>query len=112
MASYAEIEELVLALPERERATLAATLIASLPDHARNDASAAGKFLTVRSSMLDRVRYDPKKRLLDVVFKTGEKYRYQDVPLDEYNGLMNAKSLGKYMQTHIIDLFETVKLEN
>jgi hypothetical protein len=78
-------------------------------DDEENDAV---RFKAVNSSMLRRVRYDPKNRFLDVVFRTGEKYRYRDVPLDEYNGLMNAQSHGKYMQTYIIDQCEAVRLEN
>ena len=70
------------------------------------------KFKTVNSSMLRRVRYDPEDRFLDVVFRTGEKYRYKDVPPNEYNGLMKAESHGKYMQIRIIDRYEVVRLEN
>jgi hypothetical protein len=55
-------------------------------------------FKPVSSSMLRRVRYDPNSQFLDVVFRTGETYRYKDVPLDEYNKLMKAESHGKYMQ--------------
>jgi hypothetical protein len=113
MASFVEVEKLALALSEHERATLAAKLIDSLREiHSDEDDSGAIKFKTVNSSMLRRVRYDPKNRFLDVVFRTGESYRYEDVPPDEYNGLMKAESHGKYMQRHIIDHFETVRLEN
>lgn len=113
MASFAEIERLALALPEHERATLAAKLLDSLPqNNSEDDENKAVRFKSVNSSMLRRVRYDPKNRLLDVVFRTGEKYRYKDLPPDEYNGLMNAKSYGKYMQMHIIDHYEVVRLES
>jgi hypothetical protein len=114
MASFSEIERLALALSEHERATLAAKLIASLPGNkADHDAdSGAVRFKNVNSSMLRRVRYDPQNRFLDVVFRTGEKYRYKDVPADEYDGLMEAQSHGKYMQTRIIDHYEVVRLEN
>jgi len=114
MASFAEIERLALTLSESERATLAAKLIDSLPevDSDDNDESRAVRFKKVNSSMLRKVRYDPKNRFLDVVFRTGERYGYRDVPLDEYNGLMNAESHGKYMQTHIIDSYDVVRLEN
>jgi hypothetical protein len=113
MASFAEIEGLALALPEDERATLAAKLIDSLPDVNSDDNNESGalRFKKVNSSMLRRVRYDPKSRFLDVVFTTGEKYRYKDVPPDEYNGLMNAESHGKYMQGYIIDNYDVVRLE-
>ena len=113
MASFVEVEKLALALSENERATLAANLIDSLPENSHNDGeSGTIRFKTVNSSMLRRVRYDPKNRFLDVVFRTGEIYRYQGVPPDEYNGLMNVESHGKYMQMHIIDRYEVLRLEN
>jgi hypothetical protein len=114
MASFVEIEKLALALSVHERATLAAKLIDSLPktNSDNDEESGAARFKKVNSSMLRRVRYDRKNRFLDVVFRAGEKYRYQNVPPDEYDGLMNAESHGKYMQMHIIDHYETVRLEN
>lgn len=114
MASFAEIERLALALSENERATLAAKLIDSLSDQnpGEDNESRAVTFKTVNSSMLRRVRYNSEERLLDVVFRTGETYRYKDVPPDEYNGLMAAASHGKYMQTNIIDRYETVRLKD
>jgi hypothetical protein len=112
MASFVEVEKLALGLSERERAALAAKLIASLPkthsDH--DDENGAVRFKKVNSSMLRRVRYDPKQRFLDVVFRTGETYRYKGVPSDEYHKFMRAESLGRYMQMHIIDCYETVRL--
>jgi hypothetical protein len=114
MASFVEVEKLALALSESERATLAAKLIDSLSEinSDDDDESGADRFKTVNSSMLRRVRYDPKNRFLDVVFRTGEKYRYKDVPPDEYDGLMKAESHGKYVQMHIIDHYEVVRLES
>ncbi len=114
MASLVEVEKLALSLSPSERATLAAKLIDSLPKSKSDDDDErrAITFKKVNSSMLRRVRYDPQKRFLDVVFRTGEKYRYKNVPPDEYNGLMNAESLGKYMQRHIIDHYDAVRLEN
>ncbi|HEV7473734.1 MAG TPA: KTSC domain-containing protein [Pyrinomonadaceae bacterium] len=113
MASFSEIERLALALSEHERATLAATLIDSLPEanSEDDDKSGAVRFKKVNSSMLRRVRYDPQSRFLDVVFRTGESYRYKDVPPSEYKGLMNAESHGKYMQSQIIDHYDFVRLD-
>ncbi|HEX3143271.1 MAG TPA: KTSC domain-containing protein [Pyrinomonadaceae bacterium] len=114
MASFDEIEKLALALSEDERARLAARLIDSLsnanPDE--DGGSGATGFKPVRSSMLRKVRYDPKSRFLDVVFRTGEAYRYKDVPSDEYDKLMKAESHGKYMQLHVIDDYEVVRLDD
>jgi lysyl-tRNA synthetase class 2 len=113
MASFAEIEELALALPVDERATLAAKLIDSLPDSNSNDDNKSGavRFKKVNSSMLQSVRYDPKNKFLDVVFRTGEKYRYKEVPPHVYKGLMSAESPGKYMQKYIIDHYDDTRLD-
>lgn len=112
MASFIEVERLALALTEQERARLAAKLIESLPDSQTIDDDGALGFRKVNSSMLRRVRYDPRTRFLDVVFRTGETYRYKDIPSDEYDGLMKAESHGKYMKARIIDHYETIRLEN
>ena len=60
MVSFVEVEKLALALSESERATLAAKLIDSLSEinSDYDDESGAGRFKTVNSSMLRRVRYD------------------------------------------------------
>ena len=114
MASFAEIQKLALDLSEDDRAMLAAKLIQSLPESGSNDDDESGaiRFKTVNSSMLRRLRYDPENRFLDVVFRTGETYRYKEVPPDEYNRLITAESQGKYMQRYIIDHYETVRLKN
>jgi hypothetical protein len=112
MASLVEVERLALALTEHERAMLAAKLIDSLPDKQSVEDDGAIGYKKVNSSMLRRVRYDAKNRFLDVVFRTGEKYRYKDISPDEYDGLMKAESHGKYMQMHIIDRYEAIRLAN
>ena len=56
----------------------------------------------VQSEMLVAAGYDPKSRVLQVIFRTGETYRYKQVPAFEYDGLMSAESKGKYMHRHII----------
>jgi len=114
VAKLVEVEKLALALSADERATLAAKLIASLSaNKSRHDAeSDAAGFKNVKSSMLRKVRYDAQTRFLDVVFRTGETYRYKDVPPDEYHGLMEAQSHGKYMQGYIIDNYDVVRLDD
>ncbi len=60
----------------------------------------------VQSEMLDLVGYDAKSQVLEVVFNTGDRYRYLDVPPDEYDGLMSAESIGQYMHKHIIGRYD------
>ena len=64
--------------------------------------STRNKFIAVESDMLVAVRYDEEARHLDVIFRTGDKYRYLRVPPLEYTGLMNAKSKGQYMHKRIL----------
>jgi hypothetical protein len=52
--------------------------------------------------MLVALRYDNEARHLDVIFRTGDKYRYFGVPPLEYTGLMSAKSKGQYMHKRIL----------
>ena len=60
----------------------------------------------VQSEMLDLVGYDAKSQVLEVVFNTGDRYRYLDVPASEYEGLMSAESIGQYMHKHIIGRYD------
>jgi hypothetical protein len=56
--------------------------------------------------MLDLVRYDPRAQILEVVFNSGDRYRYLGVPPAEYEGLMSAESIGEYMHMHIIGHYD------
>lgn len=60
----------------------------------------------VQSEMLDLVGYDARSHVLEVVFNTGDRYRYLDVPPAEYEGLMSAESIGQYMHKHIIGRYD------
>ena len=64
--------------------------------------STRSKFVPLESEMLVAVRYNEAARHLDVIFRTGDKYRYLDVPPLEYVGLMNAKSKGQYMHKRLL----------
>ena len=64
------------------------------------------KLKRVESEMIESVGYDEELRVLDVVFSSGDKYRYEDVPPFEYEGLMVAESKGQYMHKRIIGRFK------
>ena len=68
----------------------------------RAERSTGNKFVPVESEMLEYVRYDEEARHLDVIFCTGDKYRYLGVPPLEYLGLMTTKSIGQYMHRRIL----------
>ena len=67
-------------------------IMAQLPDW---------QFAQVNSSNLDRVGYDSESKKMQVVFKKGTIYEYDDVTQAEYYGLLEAKSPGQYLSDHI-----------
>jgi plasmid stabilization system protein ParE len=64
------------------------------------------KFIPVESRMILGVRYNKDTLDMDVVFRTGEKYRYKGVPQSVFDGLMSAESIGQYMHRYILNHFE------
>lgn len=73
--------------------------------------SIENRFNPLDSEMLVAVRYNEETRHLDVIFRTGEKYRYKRVPPLEYQGLMSAKSHGQYMHKRILNRYEHDRLD-
>ncbi len=63
------------------------------------------QLVTVESSMIHAVGYDAERRILEVVFNTGRTYQYFDVPPEEYEGLLNADSKGRYFLANIRDVY-------
>ena len=57
---------------------------------------------SVNSSNIASIGYDANSQTLEVEFKSGRIYQYYNVPLSEYNGLMNASSHGQYLNQYII----------
>ena len=70
------------------------------------------KLRAVDSSMLVAVGYDEKVRELRVIFKTGDTYRYLNVPPSTYAELSKAESKGAYMKTHVIDVFPSRRVKS
>jgi hypothetical protein len=64
------------------------------------------KLKPVESEMLVAAGYDEKKHSLLAVFRTGETYRYKNVPSFVYERLMSAESKGKFMHKYILGRFD------
>ena len=64
------------------------------------------KLKSVESEMLVAAGYDEKSHSLLAVFRTGETYRYKNVPSFVYERLMSADSKGKFMHKYIIGRFD------
>jgi hypothetical protein len=59
----------------------------------------------VESSMIRSVGYDAASETLEVEFNSGKVYQYFEVPAEIHRELMEASSVGSYMQAEIIDVY-------
>ena len=57
------------------------------------------------SSVIRSYRYDPLQRRLELVFVSGRRYRYHDVPEETYSAMRRAFSKGEFFNAHIRDQF-------
>lgn len=57
--------------------------------------------VSVVSSNLAEVGYDPDTRTLEVAFKNGGVYQYFAVPSSVYIGLLAAPSVGQYFDINV-----------
>jgi hypothetical protein len=64
----------------------------------------------LESSLLASVLYDPTRRLLELDFHSGQRYRYFDVPNACYRQLLDADSKGTYFNSHIRNHFPFQRL--
>ena len=60
----------------------------------------------VTSSSINSIGYDAETKTLEVEFNTGAVYRYLNVPVSEYVGLLTADSVGAYFSKHIKGKYE------
>jgi hypothetical protein len=59
------------------------------------------KRVSVQSSNLSSVGYDPNTMILEIEFHDRRIYQFSEVPASCFSGLMNAPSLGKFFARHI-----------
>ena len=70
------------------------------------------KLNPLESEMLVAAGYDRESHTLKVVFRTGEMYRYKNVPLFVYERLLSADSKGKFMHKYILGRYDFERLTN
>lgn len=63
------------------------------------------------SSAIKSASYDFEKRELEVEFRSGGVYRYQDVPPEEAEAFAAASSKGGHFQAYIRNNYAPVKVE-
>jgi len=64
----------------------------------------------IKSRDIALVGYDTGTEVLEVVFRAGGVYRYQNVPEYVYQELMSASSHGTYFQHYVKNTFSYVKV--
>ena len=63
---------------------------------------------SVKSSLLDKVGYDPEAKVLAVQMNySSDVYLYQDVPMDVFDDLLAADSKGAYYVKNIKGKYKT-----
>ena len=58
------------------------------------------------STVIKAVRYDPDRRVLDVLFTTGRRYLYGDVPPAAADAFRAAFSKGRHFNRHVRDRYD------
>ena len=64
----------------------------------------------VSSSNVKSIGYDINTSILEVEFKNGRVYQYFNVPINVYNAIINASSIGKYLNSNIVGVYKYTEL--
>jgi len=64
----------------------------------------------VSSSNVKSIGYDINTSILEVEFKNGRVYQYFNVPINVYKALINASSIGKYLNSNIVGVYKYTEL--
>lgn len=65
---------------------------------------------SVSSSNINSIGYDEETQILEIEFNHGWIYQYFWVSESEYNGIMNAWSIGTYFHDNIKDKYNYSKV--
>ena len=68
--------------------------------------------VSVVSSVIASVGYSEEALLLDIEFRRGDIYRYDQVPSSVYEKLMEADSKGTYFNAYIKHAFAYKKIQD
>ena len=64
------------------------------------------QMISVSSSAINSVGYDPNTQQMNIEFKQGSTYTFCGVPEFIFNGLLHAASKGVYYDQHIRDKYQ------
>ena len=61
------------------------------------------------STVIRSFSYDADNQKLLIVFQSGRRYTYQDVPPEMHEAMMSSVSKGEFFNTHIREHFTFVR---
>lgn len=69
------------------------------------------RLVPIASSMISAAGYDVAAKEMEIVFTSGDTYRYARVPRRVYDGLLASTSKGRYMREYVIDCYPTYPVD-
>ena len=64
------------------------------------------------STVIRTAHYDADRCVLDILFTTGRRYLYHDVPEAEADAFRAAFSKGRYFNAHIRDAYHFTEVDS
>lgn len=64
------------------------------------------EMIPVRSTAISAVGYDAASRRMSIRFRNGGTYTFCNVPENIFNGLLDARSIGRYYDDNIRDRYQ------
>ncbi len=61
------------------------------------------------STVIRSFNYDPDSRRLHIVFQSGRRYTYENVPAQMYAAMKSSFSKGEFFNAHIRENFSFVR---
>lgn len=58
------------------------------------------------SSQVKQIDYKLEEKILEVIFLTGKKYQYLDVPIEVWNAAKYTGSIGKFLNSEVKPKFK------
>lgn len=68
--------------------------------------------LPVQSTMAEAVGYDPHQNVLQIQFKNGAVYQYEDVEVDTWHDLQESESPGRFFNQEIKGNYRSRRLSS
>ena len=65
----------------------------------------------INSSNVESLGYDEQNQIVHVRFLNGTLYIYKDVPKYEFEGLLNAASVGSYLHRNFKNVYAYERIE-